>query len=465
MESLQFDGLWCAPDDPERKNVGRLRFDRVDGAWLSLIVPADGPDLFPDLASYDRLFGLTTDGKPITLIHCHESSSRGTLGRTPRPIEVYANRVIVGSHCPSDDPPVSSVSVRFRHLNEWYGRTGVSTDPDVKPPNFAARYSHPDPVVLHDNGNMRVVLRSGMKGSFRARRAEMRERIFIDVVAATPAPLSEFQRIVQACGDLLSIACLDLCDQRELTLVFPETETGPKHSGSFHAVPIYEHHASRKRRGPFVLFRYAMIAERAPAIFDAWLSQATKLHAARVLYFAGVYGGGFVETKLLALTQAAEAFHRRFYLPGLFMDPTTFETEVRQPLTAAIPKFLEPSFRQSLKARLKFANELSLRRRMNDLVRDHSGALKALVACPGDWVGPIVDHRNEFTHFPLPTDADQASNADPERVLRFNLFLRLLLEASFMHAMGFSTEEVEGLVRGCETYRQLSGQFFKVSAI
>jgi hypothetical protein len=30
-----------------------------------------------------------------------------------------------------------------------------------------------------------------------------------------------------------------------------------------------------------------------------------------------------------------------------------------------------------------------------------------------------------------------------------------------MHAMGFSTEEIEGLVGRCDTYRQLSMQFFK----
>jgi ApeA N-terminal domain 1/Apea-like HEPN len=459
VKSLRHDGVWWAPEEPTQKRVGILRFNGIDGARLELIVPADKPDVFPELVSYDRLFGLTTDGKAITLMHSYERSSRGTLGTTPRPIEIYANQVIVGSHCSSTDPLVSTVSARFRHLNEWYGRSGLSRDAAVKPPNFSAQYSRPAPVVLHDNGSMRVLLRSGMSGAIGAHDAHIRERIHIDVVAATPTPFSELYRVVQACGDLLSIACLDLCDARELTLTFPATDTDRQPYAHFHAVPIYKEHSTRKR-GPAFLFRYEDIQDVAPAMFEAWLSQIDKLHSARVLYFAGAYGGGFLETKLLALTQAAEAFHRRFYPPGLFIDPSSFEAQVRRPLTAAIPAFLEPSFRQSLKSRLKFANELSLRRRMRDLVRDHSDALKTLVECPPDWIGPIVDHRNEFTHFPIPGESEETSEPDPERLLRYNFFMRLLLEACFLHALRLQTDRIAHLISQCDTYRKVKERFF-----
>jgi len=464
VKSLRHDGIWWAPEEPTKSRIGILRFDPVDGARLDLIVPAEKPDFFPELATYDRFFGLTTDGKAITLIHCHERSTRGTLGAAPRPLGIYANQLIIGSHCSSDDPAVSSVSIRFRHLTDWFGRSGVNADAAGAPADFVARYSRPAPVLLHDNGSMRVVLRSGMSGFVRAHHAQMRERIHIDVIASSPVPLSRFQPIVQACGDLLSIATLDLCNAQELTLRFPATEAEPEHSARFYAVPIYEHYLTRKRRGGSFLFRYQDIEDRAPAIFEAWLSQIDKLHAARILYLAGVYGGGFVETKLLALTQAAEAFHRRFYLPGVYMDRVPFDAQVRGPLTAAIPAFLEPSFRQSLKSRLKFANELSLRRRMSDLVRDHSDTLKTLVECPPDWVGPIVDHRNEFTHFPITDEENESPAPDPERVLRYNLFLRLLLEASFMHAMGLGTDRIAEVVRRCDTYRQLKTRFFSSAA-
>ena len=463
MKAVEHDGVWWSPDDPAKERVGTLRFDPVDGATLKLIVPAEKFDLFPELAGYERLFGITTTGKAVTLIRCHDRSTRGTLGRAPRPIEIHANELIIGSHC-AIDPPVSKVSVRFRHLNEWYGRSAVRMNTAVKLPDFAAEYQAAPPIILHDDSKVRVSLRSGLLGGVRAHRAKIREHMHIDIETASPTPLSELRKIAQACGDLLSIACLDLCDVREMVIQFPAGEDAPAHSGAFYAVPIYKNRRSRKRRGAFILFRYSQVEDRVPAIFSAWLSQTEKLYVARVLYFAGIYGGGFVETKLLALTQAAEAFHRRFYLPGLYMPPDAFDEQVRRPMKASIPVFLEPSFRQSLRDRLKHANELSLRKRMRELVSDHCLALKTLVGCPSDWVNPIVDHRNEFTHFPVPPDTKPPFKTDPDRLLRYNFFLKLLLEASFLHVMGFSNDEIAAQARKCEVYRQLAAQFFRSEA-
>jgi hypothetical protein len=463
MKSFEQRGVWWTPADPRRQRVGTLHFDPLDGATLKLIVPAEKPDLFPELESYELLFGLTTDGKAITLVRCHDRSSTGTLGKTPRPLEIFANEVIVGSHCTVSDPLLSSVFATYRHLNEWYGRSGMSVDSAVKPPDWAARYSSADPVIVHDDGRFRLSIRSRMSGSFGRHRARMRERIRIEIEAVTPTPLSEFRQLVHACGDFLSIACFALSNTRTMILEFPATDTTPKHSASFHAVPIYKNRASRAWQGAHMLFHYSDIEDRAQAIFGAWLSQREKLHAARALYFAGVYGGGFVETKLLALTQAAEAFHRRFHPPGVFMDPARFQAEVLKPLKAAIPACVDSSFRQSLRDRLKFANEHSLRRRMNDLVDEHAEALKALVESPKDWVSPIVDHRNEFTHFPteIEPNAERPERPDPERILRYNFVLRLLLEACFLKAMGFSPKESAGFTTGCDTYRQLSVGFFR----
>jgi hypothetical protein len=102
-----------------------------------------------------------------------------------------------------------------------------------------------------------------------------------------------------------------------------------------------------------MLFRFGDIEGRAVEVFGAWLSQSDALHDARALYFSGVYGGGFIEGQLLALTQAAEAFHRRFY-PGLYMDEAAFKAEVLKPLTAAIPTSVDEPLREAVTSRLRF---------------------------------------------------------------------------------------------------------------
>ena len=105
-----------------------------------------------------------------------------------------------------------------------------------------------------------------------------------------------------------------------------------------------------------MLFRFSDIEGRASEVLGAWLSQSEQLHDARALYFSGVYGRGFIEGKLLALTQAAEAFHRRFY-PGLYMDEEAFETNVFQPLKKAMPSSID----EALRAATHFSPQLCQR--------------------------------------------------------------------------------------------------------
>lgn len=460
MDSFTHHGIWWDYRDPSKQRIGTLRFDPLTGARLRLIVPAEKPDLTPPLESYDLIHGRTTDGMAITLFRCFDVSTKGTWSTAPRPIEVFANAVIVGFHCEQPDPLLLSASVSFRHLNEWWGRAGVRADTSAKHPDFAARYTSEPSVGVHDDGRFRVSIRSFSATSISGHQAMMREEIRIEIAAAVPTPLSEFQRVIQACGDFFSIACLDVCDTTELSVVASPLDPRRPQMGSFHAVPIYKDREKRAKRGPHMLFRYRDIEDRAPAIMSSWLVQSDKLHSARILYFSGVYGGGYLESRLLDLTQAAEAFHRRFHGPGLFMDQAEFQAEVLRPLEEAIPEAIGASFRQALMARLVYANEHSLRHRLKELFIEHSDALTVLVPKPKQFYSPIADHRNEFTHFPVePHGTKQRPRFESDRALLYNYILRLLLEACFLRVMGFSAQEVATITHGCETYRQLSLRF------
>ena len=227
-----------------------------------------------------------------------------------------------------------------------------------------------------------------------------------------------------------------------------------------HDVPIYE-----RRERPASLFvrsllRFADIEDRAREVLSAWLTKSDRLLEVRALYFLGVYGQGFVTGKLLALTQAAEAFHRRFY-PGAYMDPAAFKENVVRPLTQAIPKGLDDSHEAAIKSRLRFANEYSQSRRFAELVDEHADALQVLVDEPASLTRQIVDARNAFTHFPYPSPEH---GRDPEDVLRFNWFLQLLLECCFLETVGFTREEIATVAHRSQTYRQLAALFFKRKA-
>ena len=140
-----------------------------------------------------------------------------------------------------------------------------------------------------------------------------------------------------------------------------------------------------------------------------------------------------------------------------------FETEVFRPLTAAIPATVDSRLREAIVSRLRFANECSLRHRLRELVCEHKETLDILVKDPEQWVGRIVELRNDFTHFPAQA-AHESASPSSERAMRYNWYLRLLLEACLMKAMGFTQSETVACVKNCETYRQISAKFRNVMA-
>jgi hypothetical protein len=201
------------------------------------------------------------------------------------------------------------------------------------------------------------------------------------------------------------------------------------------------------------------VEARARAMLRRWVEQADATRDVRALYLAGTYGNGFLETKCLQLTQAVEAFHRRFR-DGKYLDDKTFDKLVWPSLRGAVPKGIDERLQQSVLDRIRFSNEFTLRERLESLVSEFEAPLQVLVADPSGLVQPIVNLRNEFTHFsPASRDRSAKSPTDVKRVVLYNYFLRLLIEACLLETTGFAKDEIAALVEGSKTYRQLARRF------
>lgn len=460
MLILETTGMWWDPRAPDEEWHGTLRFDDVLGSTLSITLPNEVPDFSPALRSYPVLHGRGSNGKLYSLLDAFDRSTQPSLFGVPRSVEVFANRLIAGFHSASTDPLLSAVSVEFENLTDWFGQTGISMDQSVVFPEVAARYKPPVPNLLYEDDLLTVTLEAGAGYGIGEHKFDLKEAVWFSIQAKDVLPFSHFDKVARACGDLLSIACMVNCRTSNFTLIAPAIEDQPRSSATFHAVPRYKRRPSEPTSVTGrVLFSFDDIKSRAAAIFRAWLTKDADLRDARALYFEGLYGGSFVEHRLLVLVQAAEAFHRRFY-QGTFMPAADFESQVLQPMVAAIPMHISTDFKATLKKRLQHANERSQRSRLNELVKEHNSTLEVLAAEPKQLVNPIIDVRNEFTHFPVPVTGSSAAERPPaQRVLYYNWFLRLLLEAAFLGSMGFEKDEIRAMAEGSETYRQIAARF------
>jgi hypothetical protein len=324
-------------------------------------------------------------------------------------------------------------------------------------PNAGLQYTRPEPTVICECSGVRISICSGLEASHQRMAHSLKEEIRIEMAAQPPLPLSEFQWRIDACKDLLSTATLAICQVDELRLQPAGDDGAPAMAlGTWHAVPIFTDPSSRS--WPEMLFSANDIRDRIQEVFSTWLQNARALNVVRSLYLSAVYGKAFLELKLIYLTQAAEAYHRRCY-DGLYMDEVEFAARVSQPLTEGIPPGLDSSLRQSLQNRLKYGNEYSFRKRLGVLLAEHEAALSSIVPEPRGWTGIITDHRNAFTHNPVVDD--QPHSIDHEEIIRCNYVLQTLLEMCFLKSAGVTAEQTKTLAARCARYQGIRQRFFQ----
>jgi len=459
MDAFDYGGFWWNPRQPNERWPGTLHFDQTDGATLSVIIPGESQksELFHQLRSYEIILGLTTESKAVTLFQCFDRSATDSKCGFPRQITIFANTVLVGFHCNDINPLISVVSVSFQCLAEWFGASPMEYD--VKPPHVTVRYNSPPPVVLYHDDGLCISIRSALSMPTQHYATSLIENSRIEIRATQPRQLRKFREIIQACQAFLSVACLTYCGVQEISLLPPGPEGEQATVGILYGLPIYKRSQVPSAGSAGFLFQFSDIRDRCQAIFTSWLSYADRLKRVHSLYYSGIYGQALLETRMLALTQAAEGFHRRFY-KGNYIDQEQFEKVVFEPLKSAIPDGIDSSFRQSLINRLRFANEYSLRRRIKDMVVDHERALAVIVNNPKKFVDLIVDHRNDFTHHPMDPEELQADADYSRHLLQYNYVLRILMELCFLKVMGFSTDEITSLAHRCITYQKIADSFF-----
>lgn len=445
MKGFEHTGFWWDPRDPDTRWPGTLTFDPVAGATLKRTIASHPKQIFVECLELEIIHGEAPGGLEITLLDCFESS--GT--------DIFANAVITGFHAAVPDPPVLVAAAVIENLSEWWGASAIAHDSGLKYPDIGVRWTQPDAIEVHADDLMRTTICSGALSSFERRSVSITEEIRIELKAASPKRLSVFRRRVHACQDLLSIASLTLCNIEDFRLCPPSEDGTPKVIGHFHAVPVFKNPAEG---WPHFLFRHKDVESRLNQVFGAWLANAESLSVVRSLYMSGAYGKSFLEIKLLALAQAAEAYHRRAYEgEDQYMNADAYEQTILPGLLSAIPGSLDRSHRDALRSRLKYGNEHSFRKRMTVLFDEHEPALAAVIPSPKQWIERIVDFRNGFTHHPV---VSEAQNFDKMELVRCNYVLRILVELCFLKSMGMDGVTIAQIAKACERYRQIRRRFF-----
>lgn len=180
-----------------------------------------------------------------------------------------------------------------------------------------------------------------------------------------------------------------------------------------------------------MLFTLDVVRDRFQDVIGRWLAFVEAYRPIANVFFTSFYEpSSFVDQRYLNLSRVAEAYHRqRFGRSDLSAED--HEARVRDVIVAA-----PEQHREWLGERLEHSDEMTFRRRVRQLVREHDAVMAPLIGSGSDarerFVGRVVAARNQLTHL----SEGSAMPEPPRGLFELNEALGVLLQAALMSELG-----------------------------
>jgi hypothetical protein len=496
-------GEWWIPDkkeqNPQRKYSGTLAFTPGEGIVLRIMgqFESEKPSGPLDFSHFKMICGRSTEDELISLYECESAGS--SIGKFSA--ESYSIRAVFVSKdawlTPDEEIVFKSLRLEYSHLGEWVGVSTIRPkfDQSDETMNVGVSYEPSKTFPPIRVGDYDISLNLGYLFQVRGtpiQRAVLEQATSFTIKrqASKEISLDEVHNLVRGLQDFLSLA---MYDEPIYPLVIEgavEIERGTRPDVTMRL--LYQRLGTRKPSDKILThdtpFSYKDVA-------DVWQGALGEMIFARdeelkpVLneFFAEHYSpSAFVEDRFMAIIRAIEAFHRRTcetdsyvekkvwkkdYCPALYKQVEHAVKEV--PLSGS----LRESFLASLKSRVEYAYQYSLRKRLDNLFDSEYGedfltlfagkrgkerlknAMEEAETAEeqetkrkqwikeqrGDFVYATVKARNWFTHF----DEDDK----PEALIGgpglewLNRKLRLFMAALLLDRINVPSEQVKNIFR------------------
>ena len=429
-DSQNFTGLWRQPGNDERQISGSLEYtEKIVILELQDSFAASKQNPFPQLsgndASYPVLHGSSTKGEALSLFNVMPFGRQFNAGsggvRTPE--TASSVQLVVGAYL-TPESPIKSVRLWIPGIETWLNRGNTTTEISTEDRSIMVR-SGPGEPELTPIPAIDAVLEWGMSaGANRSQYPSITINCdgFVTIIPASPKPLEWFLDQIQTLNCLLTFVAgipmsikaiqAKLPNDRNVLDVLVCLRQVPEKT-SFH---LHE----------FLLNR-AELGDAFQNVAAKWFSEAAALKIpSRLANGLMSWGVGDFYLEFLSSMQALEGFHRVKY-PGTYTDEVSYEG-IKKALNDAIPVSTENDHKEALKSKIRYGNQLSLRRRLKDLrgtLGDSlaSGVFGGTGELPKRW----VDTRNYLTHWDADLKAAALDGQDLyEATIRAQQFLRLL---------------------------------------
>jgi hypothetical protein len=482
MEAFEFKGLWWLPQKPDHQVAGILKFSSQDGTTLDLIgdsfkmslfdlfsvdeQPLTGMKFLPSNIRIETICGNTENGEEITLYNCWEvgeNISRGYGGAS-----YGAQVVFIGCHFKKEkDIVFDKISVGYNVVQDWLGvagftgkiktnrRKGIHTQAKLN-------YKLPKRIEMRIRDFKLTFYADLRLGGNQWSDIHLKQNMFIEIKPDKSLHYLDYHSIpIYNLRNFMSFATG--------SVVLPTTVTGQNKKfrrevsqkrTTVKDVYIYysakgNQYDQKNISQTSMLFLYRDIAENLESYLQKWFELSQKIRDVIDLYFGIFYSSSiYPYLELLTLAQAIEIYHRTIY-GGTYMTPENYSS-IAQTISAAIPNNLDSDHRESLKSKIKWGYEYSLRKRISFILKSvllpYKKTLDLLVGDYKTFIAIFVDTRNHITHHD-PTEIGLAIT-DPYKQAKFAEQIKLFMQLCFFAELGIDPDLVYQLMLKNGRFRQ-----------
>jgi hypothetical protein len=456
-DKIDIAGEWWLTEKPDSVVSGQITFNRQDGIELNLnqaftppigaIRPGDPNPHYP------FVHGVTVKGEAVTLIEAQQigtSINFGT-GGFRQPGRIYARVLAIGGHLL---PDFQFIKVRFRvpGLQVWLGQRVILHSMDFDENKKLTTQSFSFGRMPEEKFRLSSISALASCGYGGSSKADPYSSIKVDVSAwftFQPDETQEIDWFLEQHEKMLTMISF-LSGEAMVTDAIQA-----QFDDSNHRVDIL--FAMRGTEPPKQNHPYEFFLSRSAITVpfeeycNKWFELSPKVNRSASLARSVMASEDiWLHMEFLSLMQALEGLHRSLY-EGNYMADDQYE-DVKHALTNAIPKAVASDHRDALKSRIRYGNQISLRKRLDELanklsVTNRSNIFGKHKAAPQQW----IDTRNYYTHW----DEELLPNIlNSQSIYYANVRMRHFIRALYSQLMGIPSSDIEKAFKGTSRVAQ-----------
>lgn len=474
IDEQRYEGLWWLPENESAKLSGTLTIERgraqlevFNSFGHEVLNSSDTEQTLSTMPfPVERILGITTNGKKVTLERCRAIDF--VLSLPGIPTTTYrAEFALLGAwFVAGEEVTFDEIAMTTTDLDVWASISGFSSsfsgpedteDDGATLSRIDIAFEPPEAVHLPLEGGQeaRVEFTMRYSGVGAINRVELSQAAALHLRYARPKPLPHaWQTVIR----LRNFLCLAVGRPVALLSVKGYRDDLLQGSGSRRPIEVIwelPHNPDPPERALHPAEMLFTLPEVMPSISDAlsaWLARHDVLGPVFNLYFGMLYHPAmYTDVHFLAYAQAVETYDYRR------RDVTDLPAGQHEQRMEAILTGTPDQYREWLQTRLQRSNELSLRRRIRDVLDECPDVRDKIVgATPrerANFVALFVDSRNYYTHY-SPDLENRAATGVALYLLVVQL--RAIIEMSLLRELGFTCDAIDAILDRVQRYAEIA---------